>query len=154
MQRWSLLTSTSLVKKVTIRSLTRIPSTNGNSIIFSFSIFCNLFLSLSRTLCFAFSNCSYLDKMKKDMPNKISPSSEATGSNSPAISIQQINNLLKPSTSSNKSSMSSQYEFSSSSAAKTSSKERSKEVNISSETVICGQRKTYRFHGFISRNPA
>ena len=73
--------------------------------------------------------------MKKDMPNKISPSSEATGSNSPAISIQQINNLLKPSTSSNKSSMSSQYEFSSSSAAKTSSKERSKEVNNSSETV-------------------
>lgn len=47
------------------------------------------------------------------MPNKTSPSAEAMGS---PLSIQQINNLLKPSLSSNKNATSSQYEFSSSSA--------------------------------------
>lgn len=43
--------------------------------------------------------------MRKDMPNKTSPSSEAIEHSTPAVSISKINNLFKPSssTSTNKS---------------------------------------------------
>lgn len=55
--------------------------------------------------------------MRKDMPNKTSPSAEAMGSCPSPLSIQQINNLLKPSLSStNKNPTSSQFEYSSNSA--------------------------------------
>lgn len=50
-------------------------------------------------------NFRYLEKMRKDMPNKTSPSSEAIEHSTPAVSISKINNLFKPSssTSTNKS---------------------------------------------------
>lgn len=53
----------------------------------------------------------YLEKMRKDMPNKTSPSSEAIEHSTSAVSISKINNLFKPSssTSTNKSSASSHY---------------------------------------------
>lgn len=49
--------------------------------------------------------------MRKDMPNKTSPSSEAIEHSASAVSISKINNLLKPPTSSstNKNSTSSQF---------------------------------------------
>lgn len=48
--------------------------------------------------------------MRKDMPNKISPSSDAIEHSASAVSISKINNLFKPSSSStNKSSTSSQF---------------------------------------------
>lgn len=55
---------------------------------------------------------SYLDKMKKDMPNKISPMNDVIAASSSKISIQQINNLLRPSssTSTNKSNKSSHFD--------------------------------------------
>lgn len=55
---------------------------------------------------------SYLDKMRKEMPNTTSPINDPIESCSPKISIQQINNIMRPpsSTSTNKSTKSSQFE--------------------------------------------
>ncbi|XP_031618570.1 uncharacterized protein LOC116337810 isoform X4 [Contarinia nasturtii] len=57
------------------------------------------------------SDVRYLEKMRKEMPNKTSPSNEAIDHSTSAVSISKINNLFKPSssTSTNKSSTSSHY---------------------------------------------
>lgn len=62
--------------------------------------------------------------MKKDMSNKTSPVNEPTEGSSSKISIQQINNIIRPSssTSTNKSTKSSQFE-SDAGASGTSSKD-------------------------------
>lgn len=77
----------------------------------------------------------YLDKMRKEMPNKTSPSNEGIEHSAPAVSISKINNLFKPSssTSTNKSSTSSQ--FNSNSIGKNST---SKEVKYL-PFLICSQ---------------